>query len=174
VRHVVIGLLVSSLVVAPGVAHALDYRDGFRDPDDRPATGGAWNDPDIRYTARKVHRGDDHRRLTLTFWTYDPLPDWWTVIFKLDTRGGPLADYRLVMYDSDPSTGDPNDCWYVPVGTTQVRYGALRSHDLMATCRIALRFVHPTKQIRWKAWSPVGMYDPDHIDFAPNGRGWYV
>ena len=46
-----------------------------------------------------------------------------------------------------------------------------------ATCRVPLRWVHPTKRIRWRLISPEGLEagtEPGVDEYAPNDRGWYV
>jgi hypothetical protein len=166
-----IQFLMALVVVASTAIPAFTsgYTDYGSDPDDRRPVGF---DPDIRATARKVWAAPNgHRYLTMSFWTYEHLGLYWVVLVKIDSRGGPLADHRLEMYNADQS-GKGCSMWKAGASSSTARRGAFRQSGRLATCRIPLPSVQPNKRIRWKLISTSG-YVKDNVEYAPNSRGWY-
>jgi hypothetical protein len=148
------------------------YADVGLDPDDRPVEDGTCCEqgPDIRSTRRKVSI-DDGRKLFVNFDAYEPLLGYWTVIVRLDTRGGPHSDARMRIFDSGVG---PAGCW-VRFGSKPRREGTFHaplSGD-RASCRAPLRWVHQNKRIRWKLFSPAADPEGGVDEFAPDDRGWY-
>jgi hypothetical protein len=153
------------------------YVDTGYDPDDIPVDEGSCcqRDPDIRSTTRKVATGTNGRSLFITFRTYERLLGYWAVRVRLDTRGGPDADAHMALRDSGVG---PTRC-----GVRFLAWGPRRQGTLhlprgghRATCRVPLRWVHPSKRIRWKLLSPAGAEgtEPGVDEYAPDDRSWYV
>ena len=168
---VVAALLAITLGLAqPGLAFG--YRDTGFDPRDR--TG----DPDIRSTTRKVRAGPEGRAwLVVDIRVYESFSSYWSATAKLDSRKGRFADYRLSF--GDPVT-DPPWCRLRAVGSKETERGQVLiepqvTGSKLAGCRVPLRWVRPTKEIRWKVISPHGFedYQSDIVEYAPDGRGWY-
>ena len=153
-------LLAATLVIAlASPASAFGYRATGFDPNDR---GG--NRPDISSTSRKVWAASNgHSYLTVTIRTYEDLPSWFDALVVLDSRGGPLRDLRMHIWDNGD---DGHGC------DVEGKEGAFRERGRWASCRVPLRYVHPTKRIRWKVLSVAG-FDVANPDYAPNDRGWY-
>jgi hypothetical protein len=153
-------LLAATLVIAlVSPASAFGYRATGFDPNDR---GGSR--PDISSTSRKVWAGSNgHSYLTVTIRTYEALPSWFDARVGLDSRGGLLRDLRMHIWNNG---ADGHGC------DVEARKGAFREHGRWASCRVPLRYVHPTKRIRWKVLSLAG-FDVGNPDYAPNDRGWY-
>jgi hypothetical protein len=156
------------------------YKDTGDDPDDVPIDSGSCcqQDPDVRSTTRKVATNTTGgRSLFITFRTFEALLGYWTVQVFLDTRGGPHVDAKMRLHDSGVG---PTRC-----GVRFLAEGPRREGELMlitgggdrATCRVPLRWVHPTKRIRWRLISPEGFEagaEPGVDEYAPDDRGWYV
>jgi hypothetical protein len=160
-------LVVVSTLLLPETAFAFGYKDtGF---DEREGKGVNL---DIRSTTRKVWASADGRRwLNVRIRSYDPLGDDWFAGVKIDSRGGPLKDYRLFVYWHFES----GFCGVQQRGSIDWTEGTLingdQPEDTWAICRVPLHLVRPNKQIRWKVW---GINDRNRIDeYAPSGRGWY-
>lgn len=154
------------------------YKDTGYDPNDVPVDEGSCcqQDPDVRSSTRKVATNSSGgRSLYITFRTFDSLQGYWTVQVFLDTRGGPQADAKMRMHDTGVG---PFRC-----GVRFLAQGPRRRGKLTliagggdrATCRVPLRWVRPTKPIRWRLVSRAGVEgtEPGVDEFAPD-RGWYV
>ena len=147
------------------------------DPDDIPIDEGSCcqQDPDVKSTSRKVATGTRGRSLFMTFRTYERLQGFWTVRVPLDTRGGPRVDARMSLRDSGVG---PTRCGVRFLAKGPRRQGTLNLplFGRRATCRVPLRWVHPSKRIRWKLHSLAGVEgtEPGVDDYAPNDRGWYA
>lgn len=155
------------------------YKDTGYDPDDVPIDAGSCcqQDPDVRSTTRKVATNTNGgRSLFITLRTFEALLGYWTVQVFLDTRGGPHVDAKMRLHDSGLG---PTRC-----GVRFLAEGPRREGELVlpllgsrATCRVPLRWVHPTKRIRWRLISPEGFEagtEPGVDEYAPDDRGWYV
>jgi hypothetical protein len=154
------------------------YKDTGYDPDDVPIDAGSCcqQDPDVGSTTRKVANTNGGRSLFITFRTFEALLGYWTVHVFLDTRGGPHVDAKMRLQDSGLG---PFRC-----GVRFLAEGPRRKGELIlplsgsrATCRVPLRWVHPTKRIRWRLISPEGFEagtEPGVDEYAPDDRGWYV
>jgi hypothetical protein len=153
------------------------YKDTGYDPNDVQIDEGSCcqQDPDIRSTTRKVAEGSRGRSLFITFRTYEPLQGYWTVRVWLDTRGGRASDAKMRLHDSGLGR--------VRCGVRFLAEGPRRQGRLLlptsgdrATCRVPLRWVHPSKRIRWKLFSAAGVEgtEPGVDDYAPDDRRWYV
>lgn len=154
------------------------YVDTGYDPDDVPIDEGSCcqQDPDVRSTTRKVATSTKGgRSLFITFRAYEPLEGYWTVHVLLDTRGGPRADAKMRLADSGVG---PTRCGVRFLAQGPRRQGILQLPRFgdRATCRVPLRWVHPSKRIRWKLVSPAGVEgtEPGVDEYAPDDRGWYV
>lgn len=154
------------------------YIDTGYDPNDIPVDEGSCcqQDPDVRSTTRKVAtNAKGGRSLFITFRAYERLEGYWTVRVFLDTRGGPHTDAKMRLADSGVG---PTRCGVRFLAQGPRRQGLLdlpRSGD-RATCRVPLRWVHPTKLIRWRLVSPAGLEgtEPGIDEYAPDDRGWYA
>ena len=153
------------------------YKSTGYDPDDIPIDEGSCcqQDPDVRSTTRKVTTSSRGRSLFITFRAYETLLGYWTVHVRLDTRGGTRSDANMRLADSGVG---PTRC-----GVRFLADGPRRQGKLIlpmfgdrATCRVPLRWVHPSKRIRWKLFSPAGAEgtEPRVDEYAPDDRGWYV
>lgn len=157
------------------------YEDTGYDPDDRPIdeTSCCQQDPDIRASTRKIWVDRlGHGLLTINFRAFEYLRGYWTVIARLDSRGGPRADYRMKLYER----GDgPIFCWTISRRSSSRQHGEARwlpnsaASAVGAACDVPLRFIRRDKRIRWWLFSPLGFEGKEsRIDeFAPD-RGWYV
>lgn len=196
-RFVVVMISVGSVILGPTSAHAgsgsgvseedqailpdarqaasastFGYVDKGLDPDDRPIdrTSCCQQDPDIRSSTRRVWEDKAGRRwLSVNFRAYEVLSGYWSVIARLDSRGGKFAEYRMTIYDDGVGQAG---CYLGSrnrFGTYRVRLQADG-----ARCRVPLRWVAPSKHIRWKLFSPKGFEGTSvRIDeYAPD-RGWY-
>lgn len=162
----VVSVVVVLTVLLPETASAFGYKDtGF---DERE---GKLVNLDIRSTTRKVWASPDGRGwLTIQIRSYEPLGHDWFAEARIDSRDGPLTDYRLRLY------------WHFGLEFCGVRHGSSAhwtqgsliwggSEDTWAICRVPLHLVRPNKPIRWKVF---GINNRNEIDeFAPSGRGWY-
>ncbi|MEX2405751.1 MAG: hypothetical protein WD834_00290 [Actinomycetota bacterium] len=157
----------------------IQYVDVGYDPDDRnyDETSCCQQDPDIRWTSRKLWvDGRDRTWLTIKFQAYETFIGYWSVIAWLDTRGGPGADYRMMVRDD----GTRVRCWIRSRRSSAVRRGQVRQglfSGLPATCRVPLQFVRRDKRIRWRLVSPAEVpgegSEPSTDEYAPD-NGWYV
>lgn len=85
------------VLVLASPAYAFGYRDTGFDANDRSRK----TTPDISSTTRKVWAASNgHRYLTVTVRTYEDLPSWWTAALVLDSRGGPLRDSRMDVWNN--------------------------------------------------------------------------
>ena len=154
------------------------YKDTGYDPDDVPIDAGSCcqQDPDVRSTTRKVATNTNGgRSLFITFRTYERLEGYWTVRVFLDTRGGPHVDAKMRLADSGVG---PTRCGVRFLAEGPRRRGVLHlpRSGRRATCRVPLRWVHPTKRIRWRLHSLPGLEgtEPGVDEYAPDDRGWFV
>ena len=157
----------------------IEYVDVGHDPNDRnyDETSCCQQDPDIRWTTRKLWVDErDRAWLTIKFQAYEIFTGYWSVIARLDSRGGPRADYRLQVRDD----GSVVTCSITSRRTSDVRRGQARqglSSGRPATCRVPLGFVHRDKRIRWRLFSPAEVpgegSEPSSDEYAPD-RGWYA
>lgn len=166
-------VLVGLVIPTPSEARTIRYIDRGHDPNDVPVdpTSCCQQDPDIRSTTRTVWVDDQGRRwLTVSFGTYDPLDDYWTVRVFLDTRGGPRFDATMALFD--PGTSAPG-CTFRRRGSTQrdARYWFTIDH---AFCRVPLGWAATTKRTRWRLLSRGGGEGtgPAVDEHAPD-TGWY-
>lgn len=149
-----------------GTAIAYGYKDtGF------DAREGGRVALDIRSTTRKVWRSRDGRRwLTIRVRSYDPLGDDWFAEARVDSRGGPLTDYRVRLLSHFGMTF----CGVRNTNSIHWTEGTLiggNDDSSWGSCRVHLRFVRPNKSIRWKVF---GINDRNRVDeHAPSDRGWY-
>jgi hypothetical protein len=169
-------LVATAMTTPPPVATAAGSTFGYKhvgfDPDDRPIdpTSCCQQDPDIRSTMRRVWEDAGGRRwLTIKFRAYEWLIGYWSVTARLDSRGGRSYDYRLTLWDDGLGQAG---CYLRP-GHRIGQYHPSEQRDRVR-CRVPLRWVEPTKQIRWRLFSPKGLegtgvriyeHAPDH--------GWY-
>jgi hypothetical protein len=163
--------------ILPDARHAASastfgYVDTGLDPDDRPIdrTSCCQQDPDIRSSTRRVWEGKAGMHwLSVNFRAFEPLSGYWSVTVGLDSRGGRFVDHR--MHFGDDGLGQTS-C-FLGSGKRLGIYHAPRFGD-RASCRVPLRWVAPSKRIRWKLFSPKGFEGTGvRIDeYAPD-RGWY-
>jgi hypothetical protein len=159
IRRVLVGAVVA-MVLLPSAATA-DYADTRFDPDDVSAP------TDLRASTRRVLTSDSGRRvLKIVLFSYEDwprYPDYGRAYVKLDARGGPAADTRLVI-----QLGNDLGC-YID-GRAEVPDIVVEGRR--AACKYPMRWIGATKQIRWKVRT---VYRNDtHPDYAPRGRGWYA
>jgi hypothetical protein len=126
---------------------------------------------DIRSTTRKVWESHDGRRwLTIRVRSYDPLGDDWFAEARVDSRGGPLTDYRVRLLSHFGMTF----CGVRSANSVHWIEGTLiggAADSSWGSCRAPLHLVRPNKRIRWKVF---GINDSNQIDeYAPSDRGWY-
>ena len=164
-------VLVGLVIPTSSEARTIRYTDRGHDPNDVPVdpTSCCQQDPDVRSTTRTVWVDDQGRRwLSVSFGTYDPLDEYWTVRVFLDTRGGPRYDATMSITDSPPA-----DCFFRRRGSTR-RDARVRITIDHAFCRVPLGWVAPTKRIRWRLFSRGGGEGtgPAVDEHAPN-TGWY-
>jgi hypothetical protein len=160
-------------------APEIQYVDVGYDPDDRnyDETSCCQQDPDIRWTSRKLWvDGRDRGWLTIKFQAYETFIGYWSVITWLDTRGGPGADYRLMVRDDATRVR----CWIRSRRSSAIQRGQARQglhSGSPATCRVPLGFVRRDKRIRWRLSSPAEVpgegSQPSSDEYAPD-VGWYV
>ena len=152
------------------------YVDSGSDPDDVPDDQGESGqlDPDIRSTNRKVRTDEGGgRSLFVKVRTYEDLLGFWSIVVRLDTRGGPRTDARMRLFDTGVG---PLGCKVrlLPGGSTRAGHLHLLPGGADWTaCRAPLRWVHPNKHIRWKLFS-AALHPPYVDEFAPSNRGWYA
>jgi len=158
-RILALVLLGEILLVTPAFA----YEDRGTDPREGTST-------DVRSSARKVFLTETHgRMLVVSVRLYEHDVAHFS-IFRLDSRGDALPDFRIVLDDS----GEP--CQLFRRGSRErVARCDLRTDvpfvegPTLYKGRINVRHVRPTKRIRW--WvEALGPSDPS--DRAPD-RGWY-
>ena len=166
----IVGILVAAI---PGHGVIRQFDVGY-DANDRPAEG--WIDPDIRATTRIVSVDDEGRRwLVIKFRTYDYLQAYWTVLVRLDVRGGPRTDVKLEMSDDGATR---SGCRFLPrpgADWRRARYHFLggRLAQVGAACLVPMGWVHAEKPIRWKLFSPKSFEEGHRVDeYAPD-HGWY-
>jgi hypothetical protein len=185
VSAVVIASLLAPAFLVPAASAAeqsgpeVHYADVGFDPDDRPVdeTSCCQQDPDIRWTNRKVWIDRRERAwLTITFQAYEIFTGYWSVIARLDSRGGPRADYRMPVRDG----GSLVECSITSIRSSVTRQGTARqalSDGRPATCRVPLSFIRRDKRIRWRLVSPPEVpgegSEPGIYEYAPDS-GWYV
>lgn len=156
---------------SPSEARTIRYSDTGFDPNDVPIdpTSCCQQDPDIRSSTRTVWVDVKGRRwLTIGFGTYDLLNDYWTVRVLLDSRGGPLYDATMAIFDSPP-----HDCYFRWRESTR-RDAIMRLTDDHAVCRVPLGWARAEKRIRWRLFSRGGGEGtgPAVDEHAPD-TGWY-
>jgi hypothetical protein len=166
------------MVMSAAPAAAFAYKDTGYDPDDRPIdkTSCRQQDPDIRSTTRKVWTDQRGRVwLSVTLRTFDLFTGYWIVIARLDARGGPLKESRLVM--DDPGDNAPG-CFWQRMSNHHHHRGNYSTvmYGKRATCRVPLRWLRSNKHIRWKLFSPKrleGTGGLRKVEYAPDRRAWY-
>lgn len=176
-------LIVSSLPIAALLAispASAAYKDtGFDANDRNSGSDCCYIDPDFRSSTRKVWVDREGRSwLTLTFRTYDWMAGGpYEAYVRLDSRGGPLAEFRMHVFDS--GLGPPFGCTLRSLASGNFRKGVLTVPNFdseesghRASCRVRLAWLMPNKQIRWGLYSPPGLGKDE--DFAPRRGGWYV
>jgi hypothetical protein len=145
------------------------YEDIGYDPDDRPTTSSPpFGDPDVRSTVRRVERNPNGKVLVLVIRAYEDFSMYWFIDAFLDTRGGGRADHVVHLFNGD--TG--------PVGCSISRENRdrrlhFRQHGKAVFCRVPIRFLEPSKRIRWRLVSET-FYEDGEREIAPNGGGWYT
>jgi len=162
-KRVLVVCLIAALM-APTTAGAT-YRDTGYDPNDVKST------PDVRSTTRKVLQVDGRRVLAVVVRSYGRWPGWRTgfgVKVKLDTRGGPRFDAKLLLLSGEDAicTAVRNDEQLSPLDL-----GFSRDRTRIV-CRVPMPFLGPNKRIRWKVMA--GTWRLRHPDYAPSDRSWYV
>lgn len=171
---------VLALLIEAPAASAFGYDDTGYDPNDRAkGTNCCYIDPDFRSSTRKVWV-DPHGRawFTLTFRTYDWLTGGpYEAIVKLDSRGGPLAEFRMHFFDS--GGGPPIFCSLTSVASGRHRRGVLTGPQFgsegsgkRASCRVRLSWLKPNKRVSWTLYSPPVLGKDE--DYAPGRGSWYV
>ena len=165
-RSVLAGLIFALVASLPGWA-AADYRDTYRDPDDRPPVG---TDPDLRSTSRRVVTVNGRRILVVSVRAYEEFDIAWNITTRLDSKDGPRRDFVMYIYDADQSG---RGCRFYPAGQSGdfIRGRFTQAADRVA-CRVRLGLVEATKRIRWKLTS-ITQWKGGRDDHAPNGGGWY-
>lgn len=161
-RRGLVALLFIGLLGIPQGWASAEYADTAFDPDDRRVLA---LDPDIRSTTRRVTVRDGHRFLTIAFHAYEALGDYWFVRTRLDSRAGPERDYKMLIANEEGGA-----CLLYRPHEDSVR-GKFSQASHRAACRIPARFVRPTKQIRWKIFSPSG-YSHGNKEYVPNDGRW--
>lgn len=173
-------LALASLAVFVPSSHAgpprqILYVDARADPNDRPIDHSSCcqQDPDIRTSTRTVLVDADGRRwLSIRFRAYEILQTYWKVVVHLDARGSVREEGRMVIADL---LGDLV-CAYRARGAEDRRgQGVFPLQGDGATCRIPLAWLAPTKEIRWRLFSPAfdaGTAGPRMDERAPD-HGWY-
>jgi hypothetical protein len=146
------------------------------DPSVAPCLG--W---DIRTVTVKIRDADNGRAyLTLTLRSYTAQGGFASGI-ALDTRGGPRADYREYLDQArlaEETIGGPGRarCGVRPARPdSHIWLGAFRRFNdgSVATCRVPLRWVKPTRSIRWHVWTEDLFPQPyKTLDVSPD-RGWW-
>jgi hypothetical protein len=154
------------------------YTDTGFDPDDVPDDQGAESsqrDPDIRSTTRKVTaNATGGRSLSIVVRTYEYFYGYWTILVRVDSRGGPHADARMRLYD-DGAGRTTCKVWFFSSGVThrgELRFGGEPPSYRRVLCRVPLRWVHPNKRIRWKLFSRAAGNGID--EYAPDDHSWYA
>jgi hypothetical protein len=179
VATVAVSIVVLATLWLTPSASAFGYKHTGFDPNDRArGTNCCYVDPDFRSTTRKVWVDKQKRAwLTITFRTYDYMAGGpYSAFVRLDPRGGPLADFRMHMWDS--GDGPQGGCWFRSLTSGRYRQGALRGPDFTehgldrSSCRVPLRWLHPNKQIRWALYSPPTLGREE--DHAPGPFAWYA
>lgn len=153
------------LVTVLQVNQAAAYQDTGYDPDDRPVLG----DPDVRSTTRFVGRLDGHQVVSVSVRAYAEFGVWWFINVRIDSRGGPRADYRMRLWNGDMSG---RGCSLKRIGTGGSVRGVFDQQADRASCRVFIRRIQSTKRIRWKLVSRSG-HSGGITEYAPNGGGWY-
>jgi hypothetical protein len=160
------------------VAREVDARDITRTPgcpDASPCYG--W---DIRTVTLKIWVAHDGRSyLTITLRSFSPQGGFASGV-ALDSRGGPRADYRAYLNQPRRAEEMPMGPGHSRCGVrvarpeSTIRHGSFRRlHDgSVATCRLPLRWVKPTRSIRWRVWTDDLFPQPfPTLDRSPDS-GW--
>lgn len=119
-------------------------------------------------TTRRVLRIGNRHLLAIVIRSYEQWPvrrERSVVVVKLDTRGGPLAESRLVLYN-----GREVYCGLY-IGNDRGFGGSIGRRPHSMKCKIAMRYLDANKRIRWKVLATTD--GTHHSDYAPNSRGWY-
>lgn len=145
------------------------------DPSSAPCLG--W---DIRTVTVKIRDADNGRAyLTITLRSYTAQGGFASGV-ALDTRGGPRADYRGYLDQArlaEETIGGPGRarCGFRAARPdSHIRLGAFRhfNEGSVATCRVPLRWVRPTRSIRWRVWTEDLFPQPaPTLDRSPDS-GW--
>jgi hypothetical protein len=180
VKRLILAAVCLSLVLPVPAANPMPrvdilYADTGFDPDDVPDDQGAESsqrDPDVRSTTRKASaRPTGGRSLSIVVRTFERFYGYWTIVVRLDSRGGPHADVRMRLSDDGAGTAS---CRVRSLSSGVSREGTLRlaSSGDRAVCRTPLRWLRPNKRIGWKLLSRAARSGVD--EYAPDDHTWYV
>jgi hypothetical protein len=146
------------------------------DPDLAPCLG--W---DIRTVTVKIRDADNGRAyLVITLRSYTAQGGFASGV-ALDTKGSPRADYRAYLDQArlaEQTRGGPGRarCGVrLARPDSHIRLGAFRrfNEGSVATCRVPLGWVKPTRSIRWHVWTEDLFPQPyKTLDVSPD-HGWW-
>jgi hypothetical protein len=161
-RVVVVALAAVLLGSTPAAnAGMFGYRDTGSDPNDVQGVRVV----DVRSTTRKVwHDDEGDRWLSITIRSYDRLGPHWSFRVVIDSAHGGRQDSK---FEFTKRYAQAFCDWFVHGSGFE---GRLSIFERRVTCRIPLRYVEPTKPIRWKL---IDAGRGDGEEFAPD-QGWYV
>ena len=181
-QRLIFATLFVSLILPASAATSLTqadlvYKDTGFDADDIPRDQGeemGVRDPDIRSTTRKITLEDaGGRTLSIAVTTYEYFYGYWRIVVRLDSRGGPRADARMIIRDDG---GGFERCRVRFLSSGEAHLGELRfpgeppSYERVV-CGAPLRWVHPNKRIRWTLISRAAGNGID--EYAPSDHTWY-
>jgi hypothetical protein len=177
------GALISLGVALPVTAAEergpeIQYVDVGFDPDDRPydETSCCQQDPDIRTTTRKLWvDGRERAWLTIKFQAYETFIGYWSVIARLDSRGGPRADYRMTIRDDASRVR----CWIASRRSSAVRRGTSAPRpvqreacDLPGAARVRAPGQADQVEVVLTGRGPGEGSEPSTEEYAPDDGGY--
>ena len=146
-------------------------------PDTAPCYGF-----DIRTVTLKIRDADNGRAyLVITLRSFTPHGGGFASGVALDTRGGPRADFRGYLDQARRAEDTPAGPGRSRCGVraahpdSNIRLGAFKrlKQGSVATCRLPLGWVRPTRSIRWHVWTDDLFPQPYRtLDVSPD-RGWW-
>jgi hypothetical protein len=182
-----IGVAVAFLSLGPAAASAgprwiergLDARELTTEVGcgtDYPCLG--WDMRSITMKIRDAENGRSYFIITLR--AYNPHCCFASGI-ALDTTGGPRADLRAYLdqarvADDTVAGPGPSTCGVRRARPdSRIHHGVYRhyNHGSVATCRLPLRWLRPTRHVRWHIWTDDLFPQPYRTrDVAPDGSWW--